>query len=200
MAEIKIEKKKPIWPWILVLLVLAAVVYFVFFWDNNENEDADDTTVITDVTENEPKGDAITNNGEVAQYVNFMSDNANNMGLDHEFTNDALTTLNAATRSAADDADYDIKSDLDQAKEYADKITTDPYETSHANSIRKAADAIGSALQNLQQHTNPELQSEGAAVKDAASAINPDELTLDQKESVKSFFDKSATLLEKINQ
>jgi uncharacterized membrane protein len=30
MAEIKIEKKKPVWPWIIALLLIAAVVYYVF--------------------------------------------------------------------------------------------------------------------------------------------------------------------------
>jgi hypothetical protein len=34
MAEIKIEKKKPVWPWIVVLLLIAAIVYFIFFRDN----------------------------------------------------------------------------------------------------------------------------------------------------------------------
>lgn len=34
MAEIKIEKKKPVWPWIAALLIIAAVVYFIFFTDN----------------------------------------------------------------------------------------------------------------------------------------------------------------------
>ncbi|KRD10375.1 hypothetical protein ASE21_11750 [Flavobacterium sp. Root901] len=31
MAEIKIEKKKPVWPWIVALLLIAAIVYYVFF-------------------------------------------------------------------------------------------------------------------------------------------------------------------------
>ncbi|MCP2029715.1 hypothetical protein L1276_004909 [Flavobacterium sp. HSC-32F16] len=34
MAEIKIEKKKPVWPWIAVVLLIAALVYFVFLRDN----------------------------------------------------------------------------------------------------------------------------------------------------------------------
>lgn len=34
MAEIKIEKKKPIWPWIVVVLLIAALVYFVFLRNN----------------------------------------------------------------------------------------------------------------------------------------------------------------------
>ncbi len=34
MAEIKIEKKKPIWPWIVAVLLIGALVYFVFLRDN----------------------------------------------------------------------------------------------------------------------------------------------------------------------
>lgn len=34
MAEIKIEKKKPVWPWIIAILLIAAVVYFIFCRDN----------------------------------------------------------------------------------------------------------------------------------------------------------------------
>jgi hypothetical protein len=34
MAEIKIEKKKPVWPWILAVLIISALVYFVYFSDN----------------------------------------------------------------------------------------------------------------------------------------------------------------------
>jgi hypothetical protein len=31
MAEIKIEKKKPVWPWILIAVIILAVIgYFVF--------------------------------------------------------------------------------------------------------------------------------------------------------------------------
>ena len=29
MAEIKIEKKKPVWPWIVVGLIIAALLYFL---------------------------------------------------------------------------------------------------------------------------------------------------------------------------
>jgi heme/copper-type cytochrome/quinol oxidase subunit 2 len=43
MAEIKIEKKKPVWPWIVALVLIAALVYFVFLRDNEgeyTNEDS----------------------------------------------------------------------------------------------------------------------------------------------------------------
>lgn len=34
MAEIKIEKKKPVWPWIVALLLIGALVYYVFLKDD----------------------------------------------------------------------------------------------------------------------------------------------------------------------
>lgn len=46
MAEIKIEKKKPVWPWILLILGLIALVYFLFFRDRETEQE-----VIQDVEE-----------------------------------------------------------------------------------------------------------------------------------------------------
>lgn len=34
MAEIKIERKKPIWPWIAVVLIIGAIVYYIFVKDH----------------------------------------------------------------------------------------------------------------------------------------------------------------------
>jgi hypothetical protein len=50
MAEIKIEKKKPIWPWIVAVLIIAALLYFVFLKDNEvqseSNVEMQDTTSV----------------------------------------------------------------------------------------------------------------------------------------------------------
>ncbi|MFL9843349.1 hypothetical protein [Flavobacterium rhizosphaerae] len=200
MAEIKIEKKKPVWPWILLVLVIAAIVYFIFFRDDkNNDQEVQQTTVVSD---NDYTNDAdnISNNIEIATYVNFISENRNEMGLDHEFTNEAFMKLIAATQSAADAIDYDITNDMGQVKQYAEKITNDPYETSHADNIKKAAETLSVTLKNIQEKANSEFDSEGTAVKDAAASIDSQKLTLDQKSEVKSFFDKAADLLEKINQ
>lgn len=34
MAEIKIEKKKPLWPWIVAVLLIAALIYYMYSSDN----------------------------------------------------------------------------------------------------------------------------------------------------------------------
>ncbi|MDT7827599.1 hypothetical protein RQM65_02830 [Pricia sp. S334] len=38
MAEIKIRKKRPVWPWILVVLVILAVIAFYILGQNNEEQ------------------------------------------------------------------------------------------------------------------------------------------------------------------
>ena len=41
MAEIGIEKKKPIWPWIILVLVILVILYFLFFSNGNPDNDRD---------------------------------------------------------------------------------------------------------------------------------------------------------------
>jgi len=38
MAEIKIRKKRPVWPWILVVLAILAVIAFYLLGTNNEEQ------------------------------------------------------------------------------------------------------------------------------------------------------------------
>ena len=51
MAEIKIEKKKPVWPWILLVLLLIIGVYI--FWTYNDNmHDRNQNEMVNDSIEN----------------------------------------------------------------------------------------------------------------------------------------------------
>lgn len=54
MAEIKIEKKKPVWPWIVALLLIAGLVYYVFLNDNQVQNGS------TTETENTTSNDTIS--------------------------------------------------------------------------------------------------------------------------------------------
>lgn len=193
MTEIKIEKKKPMWIWgVLALVVIAGIIYF--FSQKKENDpEASDNTNNTEQTTPPEKNTTVTS------YVSFVNDDANKMGLDHAYTNAALLKLTNAIEAKANDVSYDVKADLTKAKEYADKITTDPFETTHANNIRKAADILSTSLVNMQQAKYPSLTAEAGELKNASASISPDVLTLDQKDAVKSFFSKAADLLSKMN-
>lgn len=192
MAEIKIEKKKSIWPWILLgLVILAVVLYFLFFKNKTENA----TTSVSDTT-----AVAIHNgNDTVTDYINFVNGDTSKMALDHSYSSQALIKLVQATQAMANNKGYDVKADLDQARDYANQITKNPLETNHADKIKKAAQIISTSLQNIQMAKYPALNMEAEGVKSAASNINPDVLTLDQKQAVQLFFDKAAMLLQKMN-
>ena len=198
MAEIKIEKKAPVWPWILAIIIIAALLlYFLVF-----NDDKGETVVVgteRDTTEQVTEDDQnITNDGAVAEYVQLItSDRA--MGLDHEYTNEAFESLRNAIEARAEQVGYDISADMEQIKDHRDHITNDPYETTHANHIRGAAMVLTNAMQNLQRAHFPNVTDKMEEVRKAADSIDANTLTLEQKSAVKSFFDKSAELLQNMN-
>lgn len=186
MTEIKIEKKKPVWPWILLGLAIVALLIYLLY-------DKDEKPVSTELI------NVHENNSTVAAFVTFINADTNKMSLDHAYTNEALLKLTGAINAMAGETGYNVQADLDKAKEYADKITNDPFETTHADNIRKATDILSTSLQNLQQAKYPQLAAEAEDLKNASASINPDALTLDQRDAVKSFFSKAADLLQKMN-
>lgn len=197
MAEINIEKKSPKWPWVLLIIIIIGVLIYLFAF----NEDDENVEVITEETTEEPveTPQAALNNSTVTAFVSFIKEDPDSMGLDHEFTNEALLRLTNAANAVANEINYDIKNDIDRVKTLAEKITKDPFETTHANSIKEVAGILAQALQNMQQKAFSDLASEADQVKNAVANIEVDVLTLDQKQEVKDFFRESADLLEKMN-
>lgn len=202
MAEIKIEQKKQTWPWVLVGLVLVALLlYFLVFRDNdkiNTTREVTDTNYVSQVNESDLLG-VKENNSTVAAFVNFVENDANRMSLDHAYTNEAFSKLTAATNAMASDIGYDIRANLEKVEESAILITREPFETSHAKNIRNAADETTTALQNMQRANYPGLASEVNELRSASASINPETLTLDQKDAVKNYFAKASDVLKKMN-
>jgi len=192
MTEIKIEKKKLLWPWILLgIVIVALIIYFLVFQTSSEEvKEVTETTDLISVKEN---------NTTVEAYVSFIEIDTNRMTLDHTYTNEALLKLTDATNAMAGEIGYDVKADIEKVREHAKMITKDAFDTSHADSIRKAADILTNVLQNIQKAKYPGLTNEVTELKNASASINPAVLTLDQRDEVKSFFSKAAVLLKKMN-
>jgi hypothetical protein len=200
MAEIKIEKKRLVWPWILSGLGLIAVlIYFLAFYNNNSYINEVPKTHDLIVTKETDLISVKENNSTVAAYVTFIENSDKKMGLDHEYTNEALLKLIEATNAMAGEVGYEVRADLEKVKEYAEMITKDPFVTTHADNIRKADDILTKVLQNIQKAKYPGLTNEVAELKIASESIKPEVLTLDQKNEVKAFFSKAADLLQKMN-
>ena len=194
MAEIKIEKKKPIWPWVVGLLVLAAIIgYFVFmvFMNDDDPGEKQDSNNITTV-----ENDSIASASEISDYISYV--NNPEMGLDHEFSSGAIEKLVSATRATAEALNVDIEADLSQANRYAGEITKDPSKLDHADKIKKAAQSITLALKKIQTEKFPQLESEYNEIATAEEQIDPATPTLQQKDTIKMYFDKAANLLNTI--
>lgn len=191
MAEIKIQKKKTFWLWVLLIFAITAIIiYFTLLNDVKEE--------IVAVPEPIDLIAMKENNTKVNEYIDFIEADKK-MTLDHAYTHDAIQKLVDAINSLADNIGYEFKIDRDRVIGHAESITIDPLDTSHADSIRKAANKITDILQNMQQTKYPGLISEIRELRSAASSISPDVLTLNQREDVKSFFRKAADILKKMN-
>jgi uncharacterized membrane protein YdfJ with MMPL/SSD domain len=199
MAEIKIEKKQPIWPWILGILVLAGLVYFFFLKDKDLVTNQTTITTDTIVDRNQMLDETNENLTGVAAFVAFVKKDDGNMTLDHEYSNEALNKLIDATEEVSSKVGFDSKADLEEAREHAGKITNNPEATDHADHIKMTTDKISTVLQNLQSAKFPNLKAEADKAKMSSQAINVKELTLNQKEKVKGFFADAADLLDKMN-
>ncbi len=209
MAEIKIEKKKPVWPWVLLLLLVGGLVtFFALNDDDNEidnvgevyEKEADDISVDAKVA----TGSDYDANGALNGFYAFVDaddkDYMENeeMGIHHEYTHDALNKLVAALWAKASQIDYNIEADLGTIEENANRIQVDPYATNHADLIRESFNRIANTINNMQDKSYPSLNGEVDKLMAQAKELNPEELTLDQKKNVKGFFDQAATILREM--
>lgn len=196
MAEIKIEKKSNIWPWVIgALVLLALLIYFLTRDDDRDDAyGAGDRDTTTQVVDNN-----YADGGAVADYENYLAEN-DTMGMNHEYTSGAFRRLTNAVRAKADQVNHDISVDLNKVEEYNDRITSNPDETTHANTIKEAAGLLANAMGNLQQAKFPDQNDLMKQVRDAANSIKTDVQTLNQRNEVKGFLNKSAELLKNMNQ
>lgn len=201
MAEIKIKKKTPIWPWILGILAILLIVFFLIFTNNDNDDDdvSDDTTeMVTDDVNNGESEDVMTlssdANSQVEAYTTFIAKDPE-MGLEHEYSHNALDKLIDATEAVATSLNVDIAADLNTARSNAGSITDDPLKVEHADKIKNAANIITQALGKIQTQKFPDMGNSLTELQDTVASIAPGTQTLEQKTAVKNFFNKAGEVL-----
>lgn len=65
MADIRIEKKRPVWPWILLIIILAVVVFLYLYGSMDSEEKDEKDTEIEEVTAMTPQLDLHENAKEI---------------------------------------------------------------------------------------------------------------------------------------
>lgn len=229
MAEIRIEKKKPIWPWIVGLLGLLLLGWLAvdlidddgepeLLVEDEQNFPDLSTTPMEDEYYIGPNGEpesyeAISREPEPIEALDertvnrkqydgrmdalerLVTDMKGDMGLEHEFSHSVLTRLANLTLMTAREhgmaADINAKQQADMIKQQADKIMKDWDSGEHADAIRKAAMSVTDMMQSIQTQKYPNAGDKVEAARQAAMAIDPATLTLDQKDKVKTFYERA---------
>lgn len=213
MAEIKIEKKTPVWPWILLVLIILAAIYFFWYYNDRNIDGSEDITLNDTVAQVEEsyrydevrdtstlytgKYGTIRKEHAFADYLGFV-DNLDNKGTDRNYYRTAFFKLITATKRQAEIENVDVSNNISAAMESAEKLTNDPTITVKADNVRKAADEVSKALKTIQEKEFDNLSDYVKAVDAAVANIDGTQSTTQQASNVDVFFDKTANLLQKM--
>ncbi|WP_424494260.1 hypothetical protein [Salinimicrobium sp. GXAS 041] len=204
MADIDIEKKSggSKWIWIILGLIILALLIWWFTADDDEPleeseiEEVDTTT--TETYEDTAEWDDTLSSGGVEGFIAHVGDKSR-MGIDHEYTNDALIQLMNAVEAKANEENVNIDVELQEVRQQAQEITQDPMALDHADIIKNAGETLVSAMEKIQQEKYPDLSADIEEMRTAVQGIQPSVQTLEQKEQVNSFFDEAADALRKMS-
>ncbi|MFS4418261.1 hypothetical protein [Maribacter sp. 2307ULW6-5] len=215
MAEIRIKKKKTPWGWIVGALVAVGLLAWFFMADTDGAPEPKEGSVVetelgaptVENGDNTPNGAAANDfrtnvladpDAQLQAFTAFIG-NTEKMGLDHEYTSEALLRLINATIERAIVTGVDVDSELEMAVQRAREITKDPLDGDHADKIKKAYLSITQVMAGIQRQKFPDLSQDIDDVRRAAQDIDPAVLTLDQKEKVNTYFREAADALTKMN-
>lgn len=67
MAEIRIEKKKQIWPWIIVIIVVG-VLAFLYFYGSAQSDNTEDNTSLEEIGQSETQASSASSNKVIFQF------------------------------------------------------------------------------------------------------------------------------------
>ncbi|MDT0687578.1 hypothetical protein [Autumnicola psychrophila] len=185
--------------------LVLAILYFLFangdddeIIDETEQEQVIDTTSIEE--ENTANWDNNRNDtvGGVDGYLSYIGDESR-MGIDHEYTNNAIIYLMNAVQAKANELNVDIDADMQEIRQKAEQITQDPMATNHADKIKDAGSDLTNVIENLQEEQFPDLSQDVQEVKSAVQDIDGSVLTLEQKDKVNKFFDEAGDVLNKMS-
>lgn len=213
MAEIHIEKKsRPIWPWILGILLVVGLVWVVMeLTDKDKQEMAYgpgatsrvEEPVATDgsrMEQEEQMGQQPESpEGEVGAFVSMVNDQEamEDIGVDHEKTGEGLLKLTSALKEvSAEDESYEPE--LDELEQKAEDIKADSMSLQQPNQVSEVMTQAADVMGKIQESQFPEVNKEVDRVEDAAKAIQPEEQLKNQKQEVQIFFEESASALEEM--
>lgn len=200
MAEINVEKKqkKPVWPWIIAILLIGGLIWLFTGVDNDEEYETAETEYTQPAEESQTQPITEATN-PITSFIAFVNENNGDVSLSHNYTQDGLQHL-AEAMAYLNDQHQSVNGNqhISTIKQTASNITHNTYSEQHADKIRMAFLATASFMQDLPSSAFPELQDEADDIKDAAESIKSKELATNQANDIQNFFDEVADAFAEI--
>ncbi len=220
MAEIKLERKKrPIWPWVLLALLLLLLIIWAVIaaMRPGEPEAVPTVTAIGDTAVPVTTDTAAVAAGaplagglprELDNYMRTCSvaegAEPETMGREHEFSTNCLELLadSMSAVAAQRPSDPNITQQIDSVRQQVSEIRqSEATSLQHSNATRRAADAAAAALSTMQQAfsgTDEQARQSVEQVRGAAQQIQATQPLLEQKDALRSFFTQAGTALQSL--
>ncbi|MCK0125073.1 hypothetical protein MWU76_11735 [Gelidibacter sp. F2691] len=211
MAEIKIEKKKPVWPWvILILVVLGIIAYFVYANDEDINDDFDDDITneqVIDTTNTQSSYDSYntgTTNSSYDQFTAYDQSIADStrVAVDSSYTKKAFANLTKAVVQKADEnniEDSEALTDLRNFSSLITSISTTTKDTKGFKNFKTASDKVVKVMEDIQKKAYPSLQTQVADLKKTAAKVDGSVMMNKQQEQLYAFLRQSRDVLQMMN-
>jgi hypothetical protein len=204
MAEIRVEpRERTRWPWILLgLALLALLVWWLVSRGDRENVVATETQrgAVADTVSATGVGTAEGTPGAVNEFIRFVEQNQSQFAttLSHQFTADGIRRLAAALGEITERDTVGgaaLRPRLDTLRQRADALQRNEESTNHSRYARDAFAQAASIMDDLRQRQYPNVANEVTQVREAAQAIKPGQLLLEQDDEVRRFFERSGAAL-----
>lgn len=213
MAEIEIQRKRgsPL-PWLIGALALVLVIWAVVQVAGPDEEagEATPATIPFDTvgaSEAMSDGTAAALPAEVMTFRERCATGVQDaMGVEHEREAECLRSLAAALEAVVDRErvrDVPLDEQIDELRARAETITDDAQSTDHAMNVHAVMRDIAQVMVRVAESRDDAtdgLRLEAERVQEAANAVSPGQLLLEQKEATAEYFRQADRALELLAQ
>jgi hypothetical protein len=197
MAEIRVEKKKPVWPWILVaILILLALLYFFVWADGNESDDdAQDDDQIEQLEQYETEEYAENDYPEnaIGRYLNYVDrgDDDDVLGNDPRSQQKAMMLLLEAVEEKSIELNHTPGPEMESISQWEPQQQLD--------SIRQTGKLVVDNLEAIQRDQYPELEDEVQELRTHLDELAEGSSDEERDLFLGGFFTQAADILRKMD-
>ncbi|MGJ8593859.1 MAG: hypothetical protein ACSHXF_15020 [Aquaticitalea sp.] len=208
MAEIKIEKKTPVWPWILLILVILAIIaYFLLRDDENDVDTYDDanTEIIDDTDDyqnnslNDSTTDQNVNYNSAMSDFNASVDDSTRVGKDSVYTKTAFQKLANMVVMKADLNNLESSESLKNLRGYSMQASSTINDMGITKNLKQMGNDVTMVLQDIQKKNYPNLQSDITDLKGQADKLSNTTAFNTQEKTIRNFVMSSKEVLNSMN-